>query len=251
MSRSSNEVAIDWSAHGEQGVSGPKGDPGPAGPTGPAGPQHEGRHRSDRPPGRNGRHRSAGQKGDTGATGPQGAKGDTGPAGPQGPKGDTGATGATGAKGDTGPAGPRAIPGRRARRARPARRRAGATGPQGPTGRYRRAGPAVFVAVGTRRNATVPPTTALAFLAPTVTVNVTSGQAVLVSSQITLGTNGTTPATSLRLWICQQAPGGALTQAHPIDWISPKAAAGSLNVYSLTDTLTPGNGQFQVGLCGS
>jgi len=251
----SNEVAIDWSAHGEQGAQGPKGDPGPAGPTGPAGPQGaKGDTGATGPQGETGATGPQGQKGDTGATGPQGAKGDTGPAGPQGPKGDTGATGApgaTGAKGDTGPAGPQGDPGPQGPKGETGATGAtGATGPQGPTGATGAQGPPSSVAVGTRRNATVPPTTALAFLAPTVTVNVTSGQAVLVSSQITLGTNGTTPATSLRLWICQQAPGGALTQAHPIDWISPKAAAGSLNVYSLTDTLTPGNGQFQVGLCG-
>jgi hypothetical protein len=107
------------------------------------------------------------------------------------------------------------------------------------------------VSVGTRRNATTLPTTTLAFLAPAITVNTTSGQAVVVSSQITLGTSSTTTqAASLRLWICQQATGGSITAPHPIDWIAPRAAPQSLNVYSLVDTLTPGNGQFQVGMCG-
>ncbi|MGZ4308036.1 MAG: hypothetical protein ACXVRG_01645 [Gaiellaceae bacterium] len=95
------------------------------------------------------------------------------------------------------------------------------------------------------------PTTSLAFLAPTLTVNTTSGQAVVVSSQITLGTSSTTaPATALRLWICQQASGGSIAASHPLDWISPIAGPQSLNVYSLVDTITPGNGQFQVGMCG-
>ena len=107
------------------------------------------------------------------------------------------------------------------------------------------------MAVGTRRAASVLPTTSLQFLAPALAVTVSSGQAVLVSSQVTLGTASTTTAAGgLRLWICQQASGGAISAVHPIDWIAPRAAPSSLNVYSLTDTLTPGNGQFAVGLCG-
>ena len=99
--------------------------------------------------------------------------------------------------------------------------------------------------------ATVLPTATLQFLAPPLTVTVSSGQAVIVSSQVTLGTaSTTTPAHGLRLWICQQASGGAISAAHPIDWIAPQAGPTSLNVYSLTDTLTPGDGQFAVGLCG-
>ena len=257
-----NEVAIDWSAHGQEGPQGPKGDTGATGPAGPAGPQGakgdtgaqgatgdtgatgaQGVRRATRvrrpvgaqgakgDPGPAGAQGPQGDKGDTGATGPagaQGAKGDPGPAGEQGPKGDTGAVGPAGATGATGAQGPKGD--------------TGATGPAGAGG---------AVAVGTRRAATVLPTTSLQFLAPALAVTVSSGQAVLVSSQVTLGTASTTTAAGgLRLWICQQASGGAISAVHPIDWIAPKAAPSSLNVYSLTDTLTPGNGQFAVGLCG-
>lgn len=227
-----NEVAIDWSAHGQEGPQGPKGDTGATGPAGPAGPQGaKGDTGAQGAKGDTGASGAQGPKGDTGATGPagaQGAKGDPGPAGEQGPKGDTGALGPAGATGAT-----------------------GAQGPKGDTGATGPAGAGAAVAVGTRRAASVLPTTSLQFLAPALAVTVSSGQAVLVSSQVTLGTASTTTAAGgLRLWICQQASGGAISAVHPIDWIAPKAAPSSLNVYSLTDTLTPGNGQFAVGLCG-
>ena len=233
-----NEAAIDWSAHGSQGAPGPKGDTGATGPAGPAGPQ-----------GAKGDTGAQGAKGDTGATGAQGLKGDTGATGPvgaAGAKGDPGPAGAPGAKGDqgdTGAAGPAGATGA-----------TGATGPQGPKGDTGATGPpgaGAAVSVGTRRGPTVVPTATLQFLAPPLTVTVSSGQAVIVSSQVTLGTaSTTTPAHGLRLWICQQASGGAISAAHPIDWIAPQAGPTSLNVYSLTDTLTPGDGQFAVGLCG-
>jgi hypothetical protein len=106
--------------------------------------------------------------------------------------------------------------------------------------------------VGTHRSATTLPTTSLAFLSPPITVNTIAGQSVVVSSQIALGTSSTTTqAASLRLWICSQSTsGGSISALHPIDWMSPKAAPTSLNVYSLTDTFTPATGQFMVGMCG-
>jgi hypothetical protein len=152
------------------------------------------------------------------------AIGAIGPAGPTGGQGPIGLTGATGPQGQPGTQG---IP-----------------GPTGP------AGPQSIVSVETRRNATVPPTTTLAFLSPAVTVTPSAGQTVVVSATVTLGTSGNTQAAFLRLWICQQASGGSITAAHPIDWISPRAPAASINVYSLTDTLTGLVGTFSVGLCG-
>ena len=51
-------------------------------------------------------------------------------------------------------------------------------------------------------------------------MNVTSGQVVLVSAQITLGTTNAAGATGLRLWICVQPSGGSISAVHPIDWIT-------------------------------
>ena len=225
-------------ASGPQGATGAKGDPGPQGVPGNPG--------------------AAGATGATGAAGAIGAQGPQGPAGPAGPAGPQGAVGAAGPQGAQGPAGaagpqgaqgPQGVPG--AQGPQGAVGPQGVPGPQGGVGATGPAGPASSVAVGTRRNGTVLPTTTLAFLAPPITVNVTSGQTVLVTSSITLGTSSTTtPATALRLWICQQASGGSITAVHPVDWISPRAGPSSLNVYTMTDTFTPGSGQFQVGLCG-
>ena len=230
---------------GEKGGTGATGAQGPRGPAGPAGgPQGD-----PGPPGPKGDTGDPGPAGATGATGP---KGDTGATGAQGPSGGPGPKGDTGAPGAQGPAGAQGPPG--ATGATGAQGPPGATGAQGPpgaTGATGATGPPAAVAVGTRRAATQAPTATLAFLAPALTVTTTTGQSVLVSSQITLGTSSTTTAaTGLRLWICQQPTGGAIATPHPVDWISPRAGPGSLNVYSLVDTITPGNGTFAVGLCG-
>jgi hypothetical protein len=149
-----------------------------------------------------------------------------GPQGATGPAGATGASGPPGSKGDPGATGP-----------------AGATGPPGP--------PAA-VAVGTLRGAATLPTTSLQFISPPLPVTVKSGEVVLVNALAELGTSGVAaPASSLRLWICDQPNGGSITQPHPIDWINAQAAANSLPEFTLTDTLTglpPGS--YTVGLCG-
>jgi hypothetical protein len=118
-------------------------------------------------------------------------------------------------------------------------------GPQGPPGT-----PAA-TAVGTRRNSTVIPTTSLAFLSPALPVSVTAGQAVLVTATITLGTSVAGGASGLRLWIVYQPSGGAITEPHPIDWISPKAVQNSLNTYTFSDTITGlATGTYTVGMGG-
>jgi hypothetical protein len=153
-----------------------------------------------------------------------GAIGPTGPAGATGTQGPIGLTGATGAQG------PQGIP-----------------GPPGATGAT---GPQSIISVETRRSATILPTTTLAFLSPQVTVTPAAGQKVVVSGTVSLGTNGNASAAGLRLWICHQASGGPITQAHPIDWISPRTPAISTNVYSVTDTVTGLAGTYSVGICG-
>jgi hypothetical protein len=108
------------------------------------------------------------------------------------------------------------------------------------------------VSVGTRRNQTSTPSTTLAYLSPALTINVTSGQAVIVSAEITIGTTIAGGASGLRLWICYQPSGGTLTTPHAIDWIDGQLVQNMLAVYPITDTITGlGTGSYTVGLCGS
>ena len=164
-------------------------------------------------PGRRGRPAVRARRARPGAQGPAGATGAhraaTGAQGPQGLKGDPGATGATGAQ-----------------------------GPKGDTGATGAQGPPAAVAVGTRRFQTANPTTTLAYMSPALTVNVTSGQAVLVNAQITIGSTFAAGASGLRLWICYQPSGGTLTTPHAIDWIDAQTVQNMLAVYPITDTIT-------------
>ena len=73
---------------------------------------------------------------------------------------------------------------------------------------------------------------------------------MLVSSQVTLGTNSAGGASGLRLWICEQPAGGSITEVHPSDYILPTIAENTVVPLPLTDTFTPGAGSFTVGLCG-
>jgi hypothetical protein len=88
-------------------------------------------------------------------------------------------------------------------------------------------------------------------MSPALTVNVTSGQAVLVTASVTIGTTFAAGATALRLWICYQPNGGSITTPHAIDWIDAQVVQNSLNVYTFTDTITGlGTGSYTVGMCG-
>jgi hypothetical protein len=80
---------------------------------------------------------------------------------------------------------------------------------------------------------------------------VTSGQALFVSAQVTLGTTNASGASGLRLWICYQLNGGPITTAHPLDWIDAQVVPNMLAAYPITDTITglPA-GAYTVGLCG-
>ena len=82
-------------------------------------------------------------------------------------------------------------------------------------------------------------------------MSVTSGQAVLVNAEITIGTTNPAGATGLRLWICYQPNGGTLTTPHAIDWIDAQTVQNMLAVYPITDTITGlATGSYTVGLCG-
>lgn len=167
-----------------------------------------------------------------GAIGPKGDKGDQGVQGIPGPTGDPGPQGNTGPQGNPGTP--------------------GATGPAGPPGPTGPPGPASVIALGTRRNNTILPSATLAFLSPAVPITLAaSNQPVVVTAQVTLGTSSGSVADGLRLWICYQPSGGALNTPHGFDWISPVAAPGTANIYSMTDVITGlAAGTYNFGLCG-
>src|SRR4029077_10437854 len=92
----------------------------------------------------------------------------------------------------------------------------------------------------------------LAFLSPALPVSITSGQVLLVSAQVTLGTTNVADAPSLRLWICVQPNGGSISAAHPIDWITAENRVQNMLLpYPLTDTITGlSTGSYLGGMCG-
>src|SRR3954469_21477301 len=249
------ENRVSWNKKGIEGPKGPAGATGAQGPRGAQGPPGP----AGGPPGPQGETGPAGPKGDTGAagaqgpaggpgpkgdTGAQGATGATGPAGAQGPKGATGATGAQGPAGGPGPKGDTGAQG--------ATGATGATGPQGATGATGAQGPPAAVSVGTRRAQTSTPSLALTFLSPGLQVSVTSGQAVLVNAQITIGSTISGGASGLRVWICYQASGGGITEAHPGDWVDAQVMQNTLITYPITDTISGlSTGSYTVGLCGA
>jgi len=242
------ETKVTWSKGSAQGATGPQGPPGPAGPTGAKGPDGNqgsvGNKGPDGNPGADGNKGPTGDPGPRGSMGPtgiQGPPGDKGATGDRGAKGPTGNPGTSGGRGATGPTGPKGATGLQ-----------GIQGPQGNPGGQGPQGPPAAVSVGTRRNATGAPSSTLAFLSPALPVSVTSGQVVLVSAQITLGTTNAAGATGLRLWICVQPSGGGISAVHPIDWITAENRVQNMLVpYPLTDTITGlSTGSYTVGMCG-
>ena len=230
---------------GPVGPAGPKGDPGSQGPAGPAGPAGAvGPEGPAGPTGAIGPIGPTGPPGSSGVTGPAGPLGPTGPAGavgPEGPAGAVGPDGPAGPAGATGPAGPQGAIGP-----------AGPTGPQGPAGPTGPQGPSGVVNswAGDLNPAYLPnPTTAVSFLTPQVSVSITAGQRIFVTSHRTLGTS--TGAQGLDLGICYRGTSPTPTAAaYPMTGL--QLPAGSRTVFTLTwiiSGLAPGT--YSVGLCGS
>ena len=251
-----DEQAVDIHQNGTPGPPGPQGNVGPPGPPGPQGAK--GDPGSQGPPGAMG---PVGPKGDTGdpgsqgppgaigPPGPPGAKGDPGDPGAQGPPGALGPVGPPGAKGDPGDPGPAGAPGPKGDQGNPGP--PGPQGIQGPKGDTGAPGASAAASVGTRRNQTANPTTSLAYMSPALPVSVTSGQAVLVNAEISIGSTFAAGASGLRLWICYQPSGGTLTTPHAIDWIDAQTVQNMLAIYPITDTITGlTTGSYTVGLCG-
>ena len=205
------------------GANGATGATGATGPTGPAG--NDG---------------LMGPEGPMGQVGPVGPQGDPGPMGPQGAQGISGPAGPQGANGPAGPAGPQGPMG--------AQGVAGPVGPEGPAG-------VVTSGFASSNGPSPVPTGANAatdaeFLGGVVTVTITAGQKIFVTSTATLGALAT-PATSLRLWICQKAQAATDLTTVGFGSFDLTAAANTRSHYSLSAVITglPA-GTYGVGICG-
>lgn len=186
------------------------GPTGAPGPTGPAGA-----------PG------AVGQKGATGSTGPTGPAGAAGPAGPVGPVGPAGAAGPAGPVGPVGPAGA-----------------TGPAGPQGPSG----------VVTTVYADAVIPAlsdsASAYQFLAPTVSVTLSPGQAIIVNGTATLGSTNAGGASLARLSACHQVGGTGTLTDNDADWSLirvPQNTRLPMAVSQRISGLPPGT--YTVGLC--
>jgi len=215
------EVAL-----GEVGPPGPAGPAGPAGAPGPAGPA-----------GAQGPTGATGAQGPSGPAGAQGPAGPVGPTGPQGPQGADGPQGPTGFQGPAGPAGPQGPSGP-----------VGPAGPQGPSG----VATSLFASgLGTNPNSLTANT--FGFVAAPVSVTVTLGQKLLVTSHKAMGTITAGGADQLDLDIC------TLSAAAPAGTTPSQISGGGLfglsvpqNTripFGLSAVVQGLTGTFQVGLC--
>jgi hypothetical protein len=178
----------------------------------------------------------------TGLAGPTGPEGPPGPMGPTGPSGAIGAIGPTGPMGPTGSAGPTGPTGDIGPQ--------GIQGPTGPLGPVGPTGPSGVVVAEIATGAGAAPTSAVDFLAPPVTVSVTSlGQRVHVVSHKALGSSA--GAAGLNLWICYKQGAGLInTIGNGIFGL--RVPANSRFPFGLSAVIKDlPVGTYNVGLCGN
>jgi len=186
----------------------------------------------------------------TGLQGPQGPQGPAGPAGLQGPAGADGAQGPAGADGAQGPAGADGAQG--AAGADGGQGIQGNPGPQGIQGPLGAQGPSGVISATFVSGAGSTPTTTTSFLATPVSVAVTAGEVVHVTSHKAFGSTAAGGADSLNLYICYQSS----TAASPTvmgggSWgqtVAPNMRT-ILGLSTVIDALPTDT--YQVGLCGS
>jgi hypothetical protein len=173
-----------------------------------------------------------GPMGPAGAAGPTGAQGPTGPTGAQGPMGPAGPTGAQGTQGPMGPAGP--------------------TGAEGPTGPAGATGPTGVVATVFTTGFGADPTTALAFLSPTVIVTVAAGGKILTWSTKALGSSSAGGADKLTLFMCYQSTvSGSTIITVGSGVLGLRVPQNTRLNFGLNATFTGlAAGSYKVGLCG-
>jgi Collagen triple helix repeat (20 copies) len=161
-------------------------------------------------------------------------RGQAGPTGPQGASGPAGPRGATGAPGPAGPAGPEGPQGQQGAQ--------GSAGPPGPDGVLSSA-----FASGAGNN----PTSALAFLGPTVQLTVQAGQRVHAIASKTLGSTAAGGGTGLDLYICYRSTViGSGIQTIGLGIANLATPQNSRNLYTLSADFGLPAGTFNIGLCG-
>jgi hypothetical protein len=123
---------------------------------------------------------------------------------------------------------------------------AGPAGPQGPAGADGVLDSAFLSGDGNS------PTSALAFLSPTVQLKVGAGEAVHAIGSKALGSTADGGGIGLDLFICFRDTtigSPAISVGYGIDDLA--APHGSRQLHTLSADFNPGVGTFQVGLCGS
>lgn len=216
-------------AQGSQGAQGADGAAGTQGADGAAGPQ--GAAGAQGPMGTDG---PIGPQGAAGATGPQGVAGAPGPTGADGAAGPQGANGATGPQGASGATGPQGAK--------------GATGPQGPQGSSSFA--SVAAANGVVNFSGGDSAASYAFLGPTASVTVATGDIVLVDATAALGTTTAGGAVLARLQICYRQSGATDLAEYEFDYLEniryPENSRFPATLSAQIDGLA---GTYDVGLC--
>jgi len=127
----------------------------------------------------------------------------------------------------------------------------GVTGPVGPAGPAGEAGPSGIVDTQYASGNGLPaPGLTLQFLSPQVSVTIATDQRVVVNAGRVLGSNTSSRADSLSLWVCYQN-GGAVTRVGT-GMTNLQLTAWQRNLYSLSAVMSglPA-GTYMVGLCGT
>jgi hypothetical protein len=204
------------------GAVGPAGPPGPQGPTGATGNAGEAGDKGDKgDPGLQGERGLPGPQGETGPPGPQGSKGDPGDKGDRGDPGAAGRTGLPGEKGDKGDKGD--------------------TGPAGPPGATGIADLRAF------NGEIIGPLVAngeYSFLGPTVTVRVTGTQRLTGAASFRAAG---APEQTWALGLCRQSGSVPPTNFAEVETLGELIVTS--HVYTVTATVSPGAGDWTVGLC--
>ncbi len=181
------------------------------------------------------------------------ANGTPGPAGAQGPAGPQGATGLTGAAGPQGPAG--ATGAQRPQGAFGAQGPQGATGPTGTTGPAGAVGPAGatgatgIVGFATTSGSQVAVTADIAFLGPTVSLTILSGQKVMLTAHQAFGSTSVGGGTLLNLYPCSS--NGSLVQLAGGGILALTVPQNQRQIFGLSHVFTGlASGTYTFGLGG-
>jgi hypothetical protein len=125
----------------------------------------------------------------------------------------------------------------------------GPQGPEGPIGPIGPQGPSGIVTSAFAYGYGADPTTSLQFLVEPVSINVSSGQVVHVTSHKAFGSIVAAGASNLNLYICYRSVGAILQSVGGGIW-GLRVAQNTRQIFGLSATIQALDGAYQVGLCG-